>query len=328
MSIAAKQQFIRAIEDRLRSSLTVSAMETLVDQLNIELSRYEMELVDLTVSDSCTEDYLDAFIAAKKLEGRSDKTIAHYEYILGRLFEDVGVSVNEITVFHLRSYLSKRKKSGISDQTLEGERTVFSSFFGWLHKEGLLKINPCANLSTIKCPKIIRLPFSDVELAKLRDACECARDKAIVYFLLATGCRISEACALNRDDIDFEHGRCIVYGKGAKERQVFVDDVASMYLRAYLGERTDTYPALFAGMGTERMATDGVRKMLIRLSERAGVEDVHPHRFRRTLATNLIARGMPIQEVAAILGHDKLDTTMRYVYLDKEDVHNSYRKYA
>ena len=327
MSVEAKQQLIKAMQKRLRCDLTVDAMEAITDALTEELGRYSVEYAGDDAG-STSEECLEAFLAAKRLEGRSEKTIARYEYILGRLFEEVRVPVQEITVFHLRGYLTKRKGLGISESTLEGDRTVFSAYFGWLHKEGLLKSNPCANLAPIKCPKVVRLPFSDVEIAKLCDHCERTRDRAILGFLLATGCRISEVCALNRQDIDFAHGQCIVYGKGAKERPVYLDDVAAMYLRRYLAERKDALPALFAGMGTERMTTDGVRKMLLRLAERAGVDDVHPHRFRRTLATNLIARGMPLQEVAAILGHDKIDTTMKYVYLDRQDVHNSYRKYS
>ena len=328
MSVAAKQQLIKRIEQSLKDVLTASDMEALVDALNLELGNYSVESIGEAEVDSDAEDFLDAFLSAKKLEGRSEKTVARYEYLLSKFFDDVRVPIREITVFHLRGYLSRRKRQNISEKTLEGERTVLSCFFGWVHKEGLLKLNPCANLAPIKCPKVVRLPFTDVELEKLRQACQTTRDKAIIFFLLATGCRISEACALDRTDIDFTHGECIVYGKGSKERPVFLDDVASMYLKRYLAERADDYPALFVGKGTERITPQGVRKMLSTISEQAGVENVHPHRFRRTLATNLIARGMPIQEVAAILGHDKLDTTMTYVYLNRDDVHNSYKKYA
>lgn len=328
MSVAAKQQFLNHIEQQMKDQLAVSAMNALIDVINTEFGWYELERICDTTPDMAYNDFLDAFLAAKKLEGRSEKTIAHYKYILCRLLADVCTPIPEITVFHLRGYLMKRKTKGVADKTLEGERTVFSSFFGWLHKEGLIKINPCANLSSIKCPKIVRLPFNDVELEKLRIACQTTRDRAILFFLLSTGCRISEVCALNREDIDFAHSECIVYGKGAKERPVFMDEVAAMYLRKYLSERLDDYPALFIGKGTERMTPHGMRKMLSTTAERAGVDNVHPHRFRRTLATNLIARGMPIQEVAAILGHDKLDTTMTYVHLNRDDVHNSYKKYA
>lgn len=216
----------------------------------------------------------------------------------------------------------------IADRTLEGYRTVFSSFFGWLYKEKLIQDNPCANLGPIKHMKKVRVPYSEVELEKLKEACQTVRDKTIIYFLLSTGCRISEICGLDRDDIDFMTLECTVLGKGNKERTVFLDDITAMMLKRYLAERKDNSPALFIGKGSERMTPGGVRFRLKTIAERAGVQNVHPHRFRRTLATNLIDRGMPIQEVASILGHDNINTTMTYVYIKKENVKNAYRKYA
>ena len=167
-----------------------------------------------------------------------------------------------------------------------------------------------------------------MDIERLKAACHTLRDKALVCFLLSTGCRISEVTSLNREDVDLRTMRCKVLGKGAKERIVYFDMVATMHLRAYLETRNDDHPALFVGKGTERLKPGGVRLMLNETAKRAGVEHVHPHRFRRTLATNLIAHGMPIQEVARILGHDKLDTTMGYVYLDDRDIQSSYRKYS
>ena len=156
----------------------------------------------------------------------------------------------------------------------------------------------------------------------------CDRDKAIVCLLLSTGCRISELCALNRGDVDFQNKQCAVLGKGNKERTVYLDSVASMILKRYLKSRTDFSQALFVGKGTERLTPGGVRFMMKTLEEDSGVENVHPHRFRRTLATNLLNRGMPIQEVAKILGHEKLDTTMMYAFVDEQNVKASYCKYS
>lgn len=202
------------------------------------------------------------------------------------------------------------------------------SFFGWVQREGLIPNNPCGNLSTIKCGKEVRLPFSDVDIERLKETCETARDKALIAFLLSTGCRVGEVCGLNRADIDFANLECTVLGKGNKERTVYLDNVAAMQLRIYLNTRTDTCEALFAGKGSERLQAGGIRKRLNEIGEKAGVENVHPHRFRRTLATTLINHGMPIQEVAKILGHEKIDTTMTYVYIDKTNVKNAYRRYA
>jgi len=220
------------------------------------------------------------------------------------------------------------KERGISNGTLDGIRSTLSSYFGWLQKEGLIEKNPCGNLGTIKCAKVVRQPYSSEDLERLKEGCKTLRDKAIVSFLLSTGCRISEVCGLNRDDIHFDTLECKVLGKGNKERIVYLDAVSAMFVKRYLNGRKDDNPALFVGKFKERLEPGGTRIMLKALERRTGVENIHPHRFRRTLATNLISRGMAIQEVAAILGHERIDTTMKYVCLDKSAVKNSYRKYA
>ena len=236
--------------------------------------------------------------------------------------------INKITIFNLRNYLLNEKSRGISDKTLNGIRDVFNSFFGWLWKEGLIENNPCNNLGPIKCIKKIRKPYSDSDIEKLKEKCYDVRDKAFICFMLSTGCRISEICQLNKSDINFVTLECKVLGKGDKERIVFIDDVTSMLLQRYLSERKDEYNALFIGKGTCRMTPGGVRARLKTIAIEAGVENVHPHRFRRTLATNLISHGMAIQDVSMILGHEKIDTTMTYVYRDKESVKNSYKKFS
>lgn len=162
----------------------------------------------------------------------------------------------------------------------------------------------------------------------MKENCTSLRDRAIVCFLLSTGCRISEVCALDRDTIDFSNLECTVHGKGNKNRIVYLDDVTAMLLKRYLYSREDAKPALFVGKGSDRMTPGGIRLMLTKLGEASGVTNVHPHRFRRTLATNLVERGMPIQEVATILGHDKLETTMKYVFINPTSIKNSYKKYA
>lgn len=327
MSISAKQHLVKQLGVDLADALTAKDLEIVQEKLNSVLSMFEVESI-ADDQDADSVDFLQAFFDAKRIEGRSEKTIAHYEYVLGKVFDDLKTPVRKITVFHLRSYLMKLKNRGISDSTLEGTRSVMCSFFGWVQKEGLMRENPCANLAPIKCEKKVRQPYSDVELEELKEACKSDRDKAIVYFLLSTGCRISEVCALNISDIDFGSHECVVKGKGNKQRVVFFDDITAMMLKRYLNSRSDKDGALFIGKRTERMTPGGVRAMLSRTACDASVDNVHPHRFRRTLATSLINHGMQIQEVAAILGHDKLDTTMKYVYLDKTNVKNAYRKFA
>ena len=307
--------------------LTANDLRIVQDHLNNALSTYDVEESEDHALDDDTFEFLKAYISAKEIEGKSKNTVERYQYILTRMIKEVNVPVRSITVFHIRNYLMQQKARGISDCTLEGIRSVICTYFGWLTKEGLIQTDPCANIAPIKCQKKVRTPYSDTDLERLKSACESDRDLAILYFALATGCRISEICSLNRDSIDFAKHECKVLGKGNKERVVFIDNVTTMYLQRYFMSRNDSSEALFAGKGTDRMTPGGVRIMLKRLSEKAGVENVHPHRFRRTLATNLINHGMAIQEVASILGHDKIDTTMTYIYMDKDNIKNAYYKY-
>lgn len=326
MSIASRQMFLEEIEAQLGTRLTVSNTRDAMKMITDTLTAYEIEYTG-TPADS-PDDYLQAFLDAKQIEGRSQKTIDRYKYILKKMLDEIHAPVRSITTYHLRAYLMDTKNRGLSDGSIEGIRSIMSSYFGWLWKEGLIERNPCANIGPIKCKKQIRLPFSAEEIERLKESCGTLRDKALISFLLSTGCRISEVCSLNREDIDFSNLECKVLGKGNKERTVYIDTVTAMLLKRYFRQRTDQDAALFIGKGTDRISPQGVRARLNTIADRAGVENVHPHRFRRTLATNLINRGMPIQEVASILGHDKIDTTMRYVFINKDNVKNAYRKYA
>lgn len=328
MSIDAKQSFVNSVKNILAEKMTMAELTRTVDAVSAELAHYNMERCADEACDMEFDEMLNAFLSAKQIEGKSNNTITFYRYVLERLKKESNIPIRDYTAFTLRNWLSKEKERGISDKTLKGNREVFSSFFGWLYKEGLLKINPCVNVGPIKCKKKIPLPYSDVDLECLRESCTGTRDKAILSFLLSTGCRVSEMCALNRDDIDFQNMECTVLGKGNKERTVFIDSVTAMLLQRYLHERTDIREALFIGRCSDRLTPNGVRAMLKRVAQRANVEKVHPHRFRRTLATNLIDHGMAIQDVASILGHEKLDTTLKYVYIDKNNVKNAYKKYA
>lgn len=328
MSMADKQMFLKDFEARIGSVLTVVQTADVMRMVSEQLDGYTLEAVSTEEGIYDSEDLLRVYLEAKEIEGRSAKTIAMYRGVITRALQEIRAPIRKITVYHLRSYLMTLRKKGNKDSSVKSVREVLCAYFGWLHKEGLIEQNPCSNLSPVKCAKVVRLPYSDVEIEKIKEACSSQRDKAIVCFLLSTGCRISEMCALNREDIDLVNAECIVHGKGNKERKVYINPVALMNLRTYMDTRKDLYPALFTGKGTERITPDGVRFMLKGIEERSGVENVHPHRFRRTLATNLINRGMPIQEVAAVLGHDKLDTTMKYVYIDGKSLKTAYLKYA
>lgn len=329
MPILDKKLYLAELEDRLSTAYLKEDVTKILELATDSLIYYE---VTATPPDGSETDdsssLLQLFLDAKSLQGCSEKTIERYRYTITRLRKEMGVQLTQMDVNHLRSWLN-RNKDRISITTRKSNQYVLTSFFGWAWREELIEKNPAQKLSPIKEPKVIRKPFTDVEIEKMKKAAgDNTRDLAIITFLLSTGCRISEACALNVVDINFMTKSTKVLGKGNKERVVYLDDVCIMYLDKYLSERNDSEEALFIGRGTTRMDPNGVRAMLKRIEARSGVENVHPHRFRRTLATNLIDHGMPIQEVAAVLGHENIDTTMTYIYIDQKNVETSYRKYA
>ena len=328
MTIQAKQKLVTDVAEEIGDFLTVKDTRKVSTILEEQLELYDLTELKPDAMNAETRDLLKIFLDAKKVEGRSEKTICRYSGMLEKALYDIGVPANQIDVFHLRAYLMQEKNRGLQDSSIDGIRCILSSFFGWLWKEGLIKKNPCANIAPIKCQKKIRQPFTAADIERLKSACTIKRDKALICFLLSTGARISEVCALNKSDIDFTSLECKVLGKGNKERTVYLDEVAAMELKAYLSERTDTYAALFVGKGTERLTPHGVRERLIGIGDAAGASNVHPHRFRRTLATSLTGRGMPVQDVAFILGHENINTTLKYVHINADNVKASYRIYS
>lgn len=327
MAIDAKLTFISRMQKEIGGLVTADAMPRILSAMSDLLDGYEMREISAgTAGDE--SDLLSYYLGAMRVQGRSTKTIERYEFVLKRMLRNVGAGCRMITVHHLRAYLAQEKARGLQESTLEGMRQIFSAFFGWLHREGLIDKNPIANLGPIKVAKKTRTEYTAVELERLHEMCRTDRDRAIVAFLETTGCRVSEMTGLDREAVDLEHMECIVRGKGDKERRVYFDAVTTMLLRRYLDKRKDDSPALFTGIRGERLRPDGVRCMLKQLARKAGVENVHPHRFRRTLATKLARKGMPVQEIATVLGHEKIDTTMRYVVQDGEDIRHDYRRYA
>ena len=326
MAVADRTMLMKRIETGLGNTLTVNQLNVVMQTIMLSFGDYEVTYHTKNNVENGSYELLDAFLTAKRVEGRSAKTIDRYRYIINRMMKSIGVPLPNMNVYHIRQHLTDLSAVGNSDRTIEGYRAIYSSFFGWLHREGLLPQNPIANIGVIKCQKKIRLPFSKTDIEKLKEHCRTLRDKAIIQFLLCTGCRISEVCTLNRDAINFQTHEVTVLGKGNKQRTVYMDDICIMLLERYFTERTDNSPALFVGKGSDRMTPGGIRNMLKSIEEDSGVDNVHPHRFRRTLATNLINRGMPIQGVAAILGHDKIDTTMKYIYVAQSNVKSTYNK--
>jgi site-specific recombinase XerD len=325
MSIEAKASLLAQAEKGLAQSVTVDTMTKVLSVFSDILEGFDIR--ERAAADQ-QDDLLASFIAALKVQGRSELTIERYKYVIRRMMEAVKVPTRRITVYHLRQYLAAEKARGVADSTLEGVRQVFSCYFNWLQRESLIERNPVANLGTIKVPKKQKMIYSQVDIARLNAHCKTIRDRAIIAFLASTGCRVSEATGLDRDAVDLNRLECIVKGKGNKERRVYFDPVTGMLLGEYMKTRKDESPALFVGIRGERLQPNGVRYMLAQLAKESGVDHVHPHKFRRTLATELARNGMPLQQVAAVLGHEKIDTTMAYVILDGEDIRNSYRRFA
>ena len=275
------------------------------------------------------QNYLQEYLDVKALEGCSKATIENYKFNLNKFLLGVGKDPTEIVTQDIRKYLAdyKRERS-VSNTTLDNMRRVFQSFFTWMHREGYVLKDPCAAVNKIRADKIIKNPYSDEEMELMREAAKNLREKAIIEVLYSTGMRIGELEKLNKDDIDFVNGKAIVFGKGAKEREVYFNVKAQLALKKYLENRNDTNEALFVGLQSpyNRLKVSTYEKILRELGGRCGVH-CHPHRFRRTCATILLNKGMPIQEVSKILGHAKLETTMIYCEINQQSVAANHKKY-
>ncbi|MBS6195496.1 MAG: tyrosine-type recombinase/integrase [Clostridiales bacterium] len=299
--------------------------------LHIQLSNYEVQerCTEIVVHDGSSIGLVRKFIATKRLEGKSERTLRKYQPELEQLVEFLDKKLYEVETYDLRLYLALYKENrGVSNRTLDNIRKTISSFFGWLNDEGHIGRNPARALKQIKYPHINRKPFTPVDREKLKNACEFLRDLALTEFLYASGLRVSEVASLNRDSINFITREATVIGKGAKERKFYLSEVCAEYLQQYLKSRTDNNPALFASVKSpyNRLGKEGIEVAVKRLGQKAGVENVHPHRFRRTLATDLVRKNVPIQDVAEILGHADLRTTQVYVCLDQESVKYHYNR--
>lgn len=333
MAIDAKVSFMGQVERKCAEILTVSTMEKTMKIISDVLEGFDMRECERW-EEIQKDDLLDSYISSMRVSGRSEKTINRYAYMIGRFMKYTNVPTRKINVYHIRNWLASEKDRGVQDSTLEGHRQILSAYFGWLFREALIERNPMVNVGPIKVPKKQKKIVTDIEMEKLKQACERLpgikryRNRAIIAFLASTGCRVSEMTGLDRDSVDLKSMEVVVHGKGDKERVVYLDAVAVMLLQQYLSKRKDNGVALFVGKEGRRLEPGGVRAMLNALANSVGVEHIHPHKFRRTLATEMTRHGMPIQEVANILGHEKLDTTMSYVVLDHDTVKANYRKFA
>lgn len=299
--------------------------------LRVLLQKYDLNekctaIMDI---DQSYLQYLQLFLVRKKTEGKSDRTLEQYQLHLGHLLRDLNKPLDRISEDDLFLYLARYKKTrNVSNTYLDNMRLVFSSFFTWCNNKGYIGKNPTIGLEPIKAEKKIKKPFTDEELEKLRRSCAQERDLALIEFLYSTGVRASELITLNRNDIDFSCKSVVVYGKGSKEREVYLTATACLHLKEYLNDRKDDNDALFVSLRKpyKRLTVAGLERIIKNLGEEAGVEKCHPHRFRRTMATNVLRKGAPIEEVKELLGHTKLDTTMIYCTINKENVKHTHQR--
>lgn len=312
--------------------LTIEQVAMLNKTLIKVVNKYEV-----TAMEACNdhggesnEKLLEKFIAAKRIEGRTRPTLLYYESTIRHLLSDVPGSLLNFTAEDIRDYLSDfQQKRQSSSVTVNNIRRIFSSFFSWLEQEDYIIKSPMRRIHKVKTGTRVKSTISDEEMETLRDHCDNKRDLAMIDFLASTGIRVGELVRLNRTDINFNERECIVSGKGNKQRIVYFNARAKTHLLNYLGERTDENPALFVSLHqpTERLRISGVETRLRKLGRETGVMHVHPHKFRRTLATAAIDRGMPVEQVQRLLGHVKIDTTMQYAMVNQNNVKMSHRRY-
>ncbi|WP_454945978.1 site-specific tyrosine recombinase/integron integrase [Cryptobacterium curtum] len=275
-------------------------------------------------------DLLDLFLTAKEVEGCSPKTIAYYRTTLEHMTETVDKPYTQVTSNDLRSYLSDYElRRGAGKVTVDNIRRIMSSFFSWLEDEDYVVKSPVRRIHRVKCAQVTREVLTDEQVERLRDGCTCTRDLAIIEMLASTGMRVGELVRLDIADVDLQERECVVLGKGNKQRPVYFDARAKLRINEYLAQRQDDTPALFVSMRGEpkRMTVGNVEARIRELGRATNVGRVHPHIFRRTLATRAIDKGMPIEQVQKLLGHAKIDTTMRYAMVDHNNVKTSHRKY-
>lgn len=327
-----KDELIESIMQQMLPYLDNAQMEKLRDVLHYSLHevQIQMDTSHLPQPVETNEGLLSKFMAAKRVEGCSSKTLGYYESALKKLFATVTVSVLHMKTDHLRDYLSRyAERTKCSKANLDNIRRILSSFFTWLEDESYILKNPVRRIHKIRVDRNVKETYSDEAMERMRDECHSLRDLAIIDLLASSGMRVGELVHLNREDIDFENRECIVFGKGHKERPVYFDARTKIHLKNYLDSRTDDNPALFVTLQKpfRRLQISGVEIRLRHLGKELGIPKVHPHKFRRTLATRAIDKGMPIEQVQRLLGHTQIDTTMQYAMINQKNVKISHQKY-
>ena len=329
-----KMDVILNITKDMEDSLTDYQLNKLKESLiiNFEKLDFIMKTDELKHQEELDENtsMIESFISSKQIEGCSDRTIKYYKEIIDKFNNSFDKSIKKITTEEIRAYLADYQRlNGCSNVTIDNIRRNISSFFSWLEEEDYVLKSPMRRIHKIKTKTVVKNVITDEGIEKLRDNCEEIRDLAIIDLLYSTGIRVGELVNLNIDDIDLEGRECVVYGKGDKERKVYFDAKAKVHLKEYIERRTDQNEALFVTLDAphDRLKISGVEIRLRKLGRRLDLERIHPHKFRRTMATRAIDKGMPIEQVQKILGHSQIDTTMQYAMVNQSNVKTSHQKY-
>ena len=313
------------IINEMAEYLNIAQMKKLQEVLLKHLINSDVEKTSVS-----NMEYLQMFIDAKRIEGCSDRTLRYYQVTVEHLLQTVDVEIRKMTTDDLRSYLADYQKiNNCSKVTIDNIRRNLSSFFSWLEEEDYILKSPMRRIHKIKTKQQVKEIISDEMIEKMRDNCKTKRDLAIIDLLYSTGIRVGELVRLNISDIDFEERECVVYGKGDKERRVYFDAKAKLHLQNYIKSRTDDNPALFVTLDApyDRLKISGVEIRMRELGRMLNIPKIHPHKFRRTMATRAIDKGMPIEQVQKILGHSQIDTTMQYAIVNQNNVKASHRRY-
>lgn len=329
-----KMDVILNITKDMEDSLTDYQLNKLKESLiiNFEKLDFIMKTDDLKHQEELDENtsMIESFISSKQIEGCSDRTIKYYKEIIDKFNDSFDKSIKKITTEEIRSYLSNYKEmSSCGSTTIDNIRRVLSSFFSWLEDEDYIIKSPIRRIHRIKTPTTVKEVLTDENLEKLRDECKNIRDLSLIELLISTGMRVGELVNLNISNLNFEDRSCIVLGKGNKEREVYFDAKTKLHLKEYISKRNDNNDALFVSLREphQRLSISGIELIVRNLGVNTNINKVHPHKFRRTLATMAIDKGMPVEQVQKLLGHVKIETTMHYAMVNQSNVKLSHRRY-
>ena len=325
-----RKELIADVMQRMLPYLDNAQMKQLEQAMENVLQNYEITGVDTGFAEDDNQTLLDAFLSSKRIEGCSEKTLKYYRTTLETMLASLEKNVRRVFTEDLRNYLTEyQNRNQCSKVSIDNIRRILSSFFAWLEDEDYIVKSPVRRIHKVKTATCIKETYTDEDLERMRDNCENLRDLAIIDMLASTGMRIGEMVLLNRRDINFNERECVVFGKGDKERVVYFDARTKLHLQEYLEGRQDKNPALFVSLKApyERVKIGGIETRLREIGKKLNIIKVHPHKFRRTLATMAIDKGMPIEQLQRLLGHQRIDTTLQYAMIKQSNVKIAHKKY-